>query len=453
VIGYRAVRGLARLVLGVFYRRIDVIGLANVPPAGPLVVVANHQNALIDPPLVMTAIPRHLSPVAKAPLFRHPLVAPFLWLVGAIPVHRRQDPGAELARNVATFAQSTRRLARGAGVLIFPEGVSQPEPALMPLRTGAARMVLEAERARPGLGVTLLPVGLVFHRPGTFRLARALVVIGAPLTTADLVVRAATAPEDAVRALTERIARELRALMLEAENQRMLELLHLAHAVWLAESAVRSDGATRLSWMQRALQAYRVLRVRDPARVERLREALERYEKELELVGLQSPALPSTYPPALVIRYALREGLSLIIGLPLAMAGLVLHWLPYRLTGWVVRLLRPQADLEATTKVLAALVLYPAVWAVEAWAARRLAGPLGLGLVLALLLPAGLFALTWRERLARVGRDTRGLLRFVWRRDLHERLLGRRRELRAELDELGRAAFDADDPPQAANPR
>jgi hypothetical protein len=188
--------------------------------------------------------------------------------------------------------------------------------------------------------------------------------------------------------------------------------------------------------------------------VERIREGLERYEKELELAGLQSPALPSAYPPALVLRYAVREGLSLVVGLPLALAGLALHWLPYRLTGWAVRLLRPQPDVEATTKVLAALVLYPAVWIAEAWTARRLAGTVGLALVLLVMLPSGLFALTWRERLERVGRDTRGLLRFLWRPDLHAWLLTRRRELHAELDELARAAFPRDDGqhPAVTNP-
>jgi hypothetical protein len=284
-------------------------------------------------------------------------------------------------------------------------------------------------------------------------LARALVVVGRPVATADLVAQAENAPEEAVRALTDRIARELRALMLEAENQRMLELLYLAHAVWQAESGARpADGAARLGWLQRALQAYRVLRERDPARVERIREELERYEKELELAGLPGPDLPSAYPPGLVARYVVREGVSLLLGLPLAIAGLVLHWLPYQITGWAVRLLRPPADVEATTKVLAALVLYPALWTAEAWVAHHVAGAKGLALVLILLLPTGLSALTWRERLGRVGRDARSLLRFLWRPDLHQELLLRRRELHAELDELGRAAFGPDEGPVPVGP-
>ena len=118
-------------------------------------------------------------PVAKAPLFRHPLIGPFLRLMGALPVHRRQEGGTDPARNRAMFSAATAHLGAGQAVLIFPEGVSHPDPALMPLRTGAARMLLEADAAAGGnRGVALVPVGLVFHEPGTFRAGRALLLLG-----------------------------------------------------------------------------------------------------------------------------------------------------------------------------------------------------------------------------------------------------------------------------------
>ena len=83
---YEALRALVAGLLAVFYRRIEVVGVERVPRHGPLIVAANHHNALVDPLVVIAALPRALRPVAKAPLFRHPLIAPFLALVGAIPV-------------------------------------------------------------------------------------------------------------------------------------------------------------------------------------------------------------------------------------------------------------------------------------------------------------------------------------------------------------------------------
>ena len=177
--GPRLIRAFVRTLLAVFYRRLDVAGLEQVPAQGPLIVAANHQNGLVDPMLLLAALPRRLRPLAKAGLFRHPIIAPFLRLARALPVHRRQDAGSDMAGNALTFRAVSEALGRGEAILIFPEGVSQPEPTLMTLRTGAARLLLEAE-ASGAPPVTLLPVGLVLTEPGRFRAGHALVLIGAP---------------------------------------------------------------------------------------------------------------------------------------------------------------------------------------------------------------------------------------------------------------------------------
>ena len=93
-------RALARALVRLFYHRVDVVGIERVPTAGPLVIVANHRNALVDPLILIATLPRTLRPMAKAPLFRHPILAPFLRLAGALPVHRRQDPGSDPARTL-----------------------------------------------------------------------------------------------------------------------------------------------------------------------------------------------------------------------------------------------------------------------------------------------------------------------------------------------------------------
>ena len=53
-----------------------------------------------------------------------------------------------------------------------------------------------------------------------------------------------------------------------------------------------------------------------------------------------------------------------------------------------------------------------------------------------MLLPAGFFALAWQARSQNVAREARGLLHFLARRGLHERLVERRRALAEELERL-----------------
>ncbi len=75
-LAYRVVRALVRVLLWLFYRRIDVVGRERIPESGGVIIAANHHNALVDAMLVIVTVPRAVTVLAKAPLFRHPLIGP-----------------------------------------------------------------------------------------------------------------------------------------------------------------------------------------------------------------------------------------------------------------------------------------------------------------------------------------------------------------------------------------
>jgi glycerol-3-phosphate O-acyltransferase / dihydroxyacetone phosphate acyltransferase len=436
--GARLWRALARFLTWLFYRRVEAAGLERVPPAGALIVAANHQQGRMDGVLLAAALPRHLRPIAKAPLFRYPVIGQLAQLSGAIPVHRRQDEGGGSVDNEAMFGAARRALGRGEALLIFPEGLSQGEPVLMPLRTGTARLLLCGDGDtgdRPS--TTLLPVGLMFQEPGTFRVGSAFVLVGQPVPIEDLTALPPSESERAVRELTERLGGALQRLIVEARDRHTLELVHAAEAIWREEvpDAAR-EGRDRAVWRQRAARAHRYLAEAEPARTAALRSRLERYVKDLELAGLTNRDLTQGYGASAVLRYALREGLALVLGLPLALWGLVNHVVPYQATALAVRALKPEPDVLATYKILAGLVVYPACWAFEGWTAWRLGGGRLLAVFLVSLLPTGFFALSWTERLDRVRRETRGFLAVLADRDLRGHLLGRRRAIMAEFQAL-----------------
>jgi 1-acyl-sn-glycerol-3-phosphate acyltransferase len=434
-VGPRLIRALVRVLLAIFYRRLDVAGLEHVPPRGPLIVAANHGNGLIDPMLLIAVLPRVLRPLAKAGLFRHPLIAPFLMLARALPVHRRQDAGSDrTAGNAQTFRAVGEALARGEAILIFPEGVSQPEPTLMTLRTGAARLLLEADAAG-ARDVTLLPVGLVLTEPGRFRTGRTLVLVGPPVPTADCVALHRTDPLTAVRTLTDRLASALRRQIVEAEDRDTLRLMRLIERVWRQESGTAADPRSA-RWLQSTARAYRWLRGTAPLEVEDFRCRVDEYGDELARLGVTPETIGRDYAPSIVLGYALRQIPPVVVGLPLALLGMLLHTLPYQLVKLGIRLARPEPDVEATYKLAGGAVIFPLAWAFEAWLAARLGGPGLAVLVLLALAPAGFFALAWQSRVRDVTRETTALVHFLARRGLREQLLARRRVLADELERL-----------------
>ena len=434
--GYRLVRAVAAVLLWLFYRRVELSHAERIPRRGPVVIAANHHNALVDAMLIVASVPRRIVPLAKAPLFQHPLIGPFLKLVGAVRVHRRVD-GADPHDNAAMFASAVAALRAGGALLIFPEGVSQPRPTLMPLRTGAARIVLSA--AAEGVAAALVPVGLVFDEPGTFRAATALLSVGPPVVADDVVRQYVDAPEAAVRALTERLADAIRAQIVEAEDHHTLELLATLERAWRHERGDlgRVDAGASLAWRRDVMRAARALAERAPGRVAAFRRHLEGYAERLRESGLSDGQLGQRYTARLVTRYALTNALNLVVMLPLALGGMLAHAAPYALTDVAARRLVTTAEEEATDKMAAGLVLYPLCWVVEGWLVWRWGGARTLAAFAVLLVPSGLVALAWRERLARVGRQARAFARFIVDRRAARGLLAERRALVEEAEALG----------------
>ena len=428
-----------RTLLRLFYREVATVDYHHIPSHGPVILAANHHNSLVDAMLLLTTLDRPVTVLAKAELFDHWLIGPFLHSMHAVPVHRRQESGDDPDKNKVMFATVSAVLRAGGVVLIFPEGRTQPQPVLLPLRTGAARILLGLSSAEAAT-VTMVPVGLIFHDPGTFRAARALIKAGPPVGTADLVSKAGVASAQDVRTLTRRLTSALRAQIIEAEDQYTLTLLEVLEEAWRQEDANggesvpdEADPAASVRWRQRVMHGAAALAELDPDRVQDLRHRIDEYRAGLDEAGLTGNQLGKPYRPIAVVRFVVENLTLLTLGLPVALWGIVCHAVPYRITAAIVPRLDSTAEEEATDKLGVGLVIYPAAWVVEGllvWVLTGTYGAVAFGL---LLVPSGLLALAWRERLNRTSRQVRAFLRFLFDRDLHERLIASRQTLIGEV--------------------
>lgn len=168
---YDLLKALTRVVFRLLFR-LRSIGAENVPRDGAVLLASNHVS-LLDPPAVGAGVARRLHYMAKAELFRLPLLGALIRRLNAYPVERE---GAD----AAALRHALLLLREGQGLLVFPEGTRGDEGRLQRGRAGAGMLAALSEA--PVVPVYVEGTGRALPR-GASRLHRARVTVryGPPL--------------------------------------------------------------------------------------------------------------------------------------------------------------------------------------------------------------------------------------------------------------------------------
>lgn len=412
----RLVTALCAVIARIFFRRIEIAGLENVPASGGVLFAVNHPNGLVDPLFLLCFAPRPVSFLAKAPLFRYPLIGWLAKQLDSIPVYRKADnvPGS----NEETFSRARAIVKRSGSIAIFPEGTTHSDSKLRELKTGAARIALGC-----GCELKIVPTGIYYTAKQTFR-SSALMYFGTPIDVEPSAVAANGEPDPvAVETLTDEIENALSDVTLQADTNAALQLIARAERIFSGGAGSLAD---EFELRKRFVAGYSYLRERDPIRLERL--ASEVAQIDAEVVEAQKRRLSSLW---------------LLILLPVALLGAAIHWPLYRLIGFLAdRFSRGEDEVIATIKCVGALVLYPLMWLALAALVFTRAGFVAALLTLVLLPLLGYIALRVLELLD----DVIGRLRAMMRRDVAARRRVLRDDIIAVANEMGLAVATTPSP-------
>ena len=159
--------------------RPRVIGLDNVPAAGPVIVASNHLS-FADSIVIPFVVPRKVVFLAKEDYFtgtgvKGALVRAWFEGIGMVPVDRDDTKAAIASLDIALAV-----LRRGEAFGIYPEGTRSRDGRLFRGRTGVAHLALTSGAPVVPVGVSgtqhIQPVG-----SNVPRLAKVTVRFGEPL--------------------------------------------------------------------------------------------------------------------------------------------------------------------------------------------------------------------------------------------------------------------------------
>jgi 1-acyl-sn-glycerol-3-phosphate acyltransferase len=383
---YRAMPLISELAVRSYYR-ISVAG-GRIPAEGPVLLVANHNNSLVDPALVAASAGRNVRFLAKAPLFTHPLIGWLVRGVGSVPVYRQQDDPTLVSQNLDSFRDVHRVLAGGDVVGIFPEGISHSASRLAPLKTGAARMAIGAA-AQLQHDFPIIAMGLVFRDRDAFR-SEAHVIIGEPFAWNDLVRD--VDDRTTVRALTDRIEQAMRRVSVNLEQWEDEPLVRTAEEVWRAEFHAENSPVAEVERLRVITDALRELREGTEHPWRETAIELRAHGRALRKIDLTPEDLVTTVTTGEAARWMLRK-LPLVPLLPISFLGALFFWIPKRLAvwgaDWTAR--REGDDTVVTHRILVGGVAFP-FWILVTSIAMGLWAGWSAGLLFALVQPFWAFA-------------------------------------------------------------
>jgi len=391
-VSYRVLQAWARLAVAVFYRRTDVTGRHHLDPRRPAVLAANHASALGDVAVIVATMPRFPHFLASASWWKSPPARLLFRLGGVLPIHRRRD--SDTGNNVSTFEACDDALAHGAHLCIFPEGEMHDEPALLPLKTGAARIALGAGCDAGVPGVVVVPVGLVYEDRGRFR-SDTEVHFGEPIAVEDWAGAYRADPAKAVRDLTDVLADRLADVTVNHGSPAEASTLANAAATALADTPDAS--LPRRNAMRRALaRGVALTGGEDGEQFRALESAVGEHRADLDAIGLghRGCTVPIVGEDARLVAQrrvelfvlAVPAALGALVNAPIA-AGAGLAATRVRDDGW-----------RATVKGVTGTFLAPLVWGGEyALLARRVPRRWAFAFTAAGAL-SGRAALAWHDR-------------------------------------------------------
>lgn len=236
------------------YKNIIIKGKENLPKDGSMIIAPCHQNALMDPLVVLTAIGQPTVFLARADVINNPTFARFFYFLRILPVYRIRDGKENLSKNADIFEQSKNVLLDEVPLCLMAEGRHNDKHQLLPLVKGMFRIAGETQKALGDKPLYIIPTGIdydEYERP----FSNAVIQFGKPIPVQPFMEQYIEKEPVALNMMRDALATELSPLMLDIKNKQFYNeiytLCNACNSKVREENKLKNDAFNRFEVRQR----------------------------------------------------------------------------------------------------------------------------------------------------------------------------------------------------------
>jgi 1-acyl-sn-glycerol-3-phosphate acyltransferase len=152
------------LALYAMFRRIELHGKEKIPLDKPLLIVANHPTAFMDPLLLCALLDQPLYNMTRGDIFMKPIMSKLLYSCNMFPIYRAKDGFNVPRKNDRVFDYVIKQLKEKKTIVVFAEGLHHLDHQVRPLQKGVVHIAQYAYDNVPELrDLQIIPIGINYH--------------------------------------------------------------------------------------------------------------------------------------------------------------------------------------------------------------------------------------------------------------------------------------------------
>ena len=421
----------------IYYRRVTVFFETELPGNSPVIIAPNHQNALMDALNILTNLKKQPVYLARADLFRKPILVKILTFLKLAPIFRIRDGKENLQQNDAVFDNSVGILERKNIITMFPEGNHGDKEILRVLQKGIPRIAfLSEEKHGFSLGLKIVPVGINYSDYYAFG-SDVFIYFGKPVSVESLRGEFEINPARAFTLFNEMLSDSLKKVMIhiaDEENYQSVQILRTIRSnSLLDDKRIREkDAKAKFDSSKELIARLEGLSNSNSHEYAKLLKTAGKYQSILEKCKLDDKTIGAGKKN---IFSRIAKLLIFILFLPIHISGALFNYLPYKIPVWFCnKKIKDRQFHSSVTFVMSALLTFPLFYLIYLITGIILFKWWIVVLVIIALPFTGMFSLYYSKCWIRMAKGFR--LNFLWNDESIQVAVRMRKEIIQEIESL-----------------